>query len=75
MGIPGIGTAFFSILKYFLLLCALFFLSVFIDVVIFNNPPIIRIKEAIIPSMMYTICMVVGYATGIINGIIIGRTE
>jgi len=75
MGIPGSGTAFFSILKYFLLCCTVFSLVFFIFARINNVPVMSVIKEAPMVIIIYIVCIVAAYSYGLINGINIGRTK
>ena len=68
MGIPGIGTAFLSVLKCFFFLVALYFTIFFTAALIADEITITAaIRAAIVPIVSKTIF----YASGVINGIII----
>jgi len=75
MGIPGKGTAFFSILKVFLFLVVLYFIAfpIFLMTAIIDVE--ISMTEAMIANIVPAVSKLIFYACGIINGINIGKTE
>ena len=73
MGKGVIRTAFFSILRFFVLLCFLWVLFFLTYSMIAKIPVVTIITELKIPNIAATIITTsIAYASGIINGIIIG---
>ena len=75
MGIPGSGTAFFSILKVFFFLVVLYFFGSTILLMIITIDEDITAMDAMIANIVPIVSMTSFYASGIINGIYIGISE